>query len=228
MSHMESRPADPTFCAIVLADGYSSRMNLWKPEIRIDDIPLIVHALKPAVSICQQILIIGGYQFVKLVQLIRECDKLAKGDFQKMSFVENKNYATGMFSSVKAGMAKVGQSIEGVFIVPGDMPFIQIETYKRLAESFRRHPEIDVFTPVTTVDPQGATEPARTKKGHPILLRQRMQASILRENDEAVLRDVVKNNSAEICAVEDKGICIDIDVESDLALHSSYFKQGRV
>jgi molybdenum cofactor cytidylyltransferase len=191
-------------------------MNVWKPEITIGDIPLIVHALVPVVSVCQQIVIVGGYQFEKLEQLVRACEKLSKADHQKIEIVKNKKYAAGMFSSVKVGMAKADQSNDGIFIVPGDMPFIDVETYRTLAASFQKNPDVDVFVPAAYADSGAREKPGGSKKGHPILMRQRIRPSILQENDDAVLRDVLKKKSSAICTVEDRGIFLDIDNEADL------------
>jgi molybdenum cofactor cytidylyltransferase len=197
-------------------------MNLWKPEIRIRENPIIVHALVPAASVCQQIVIVGGYRFQTLVQLVRKSKTLNRADIEKIIFVENKNFTAGMFSSVKIGMKGVDQSIGGVFIVPGDMPFIDVRTYRTLADAFHNNPEIDVFVPVTVVDGELLKGGARLKKGHPILMRQRIRSSVLRERDDSTLREVVQKSTSQVCTVDDIGISIDIDNELDLARFSSY------
>ncbi len=202
-------------------------MNVWKPEITIGDIPLIVHALLPVARVCQQIVIVGGYQFEKLEQLVRGSEKLSKADHQKIEIVENKKYTAGMFSSVKVGMAKADQSNDGIFIVPGDMPFIEVETYRTLAASFQKNPDVDVFVPAAFADSGARETPGVLKKGHPILMRQRICASILQENDDGVLRDVLKKESSAICTVEDRGIFLDVDKEADLERANSNYGKGR-
>jgi molybdenum cofactor cytidylyltransferase len=202
-------------------------MNVWKPEITIGDIPLILHALIPAASVCEQIVIVGGYQFEKLEQLVRGSEKLSKADHQKIEIVENKKYAAGMFSSVKVGMARADQSNDGIFIVPGDMPFIDVETYRMLVASFQTNPDADVLVPTALADSSARETPGRLKNGHPILMRQRMRASILQEDDDAVLRDVLKKNSSAICPVEDRGIFLDIDNEADLERANSNDRRSR-
>jgi CTP:molybdopterin cytidylyltransferase MocA len=119
-----------------------------------------------------------------------------------------------MFSSVKVGMARTDKSLDGIFVVPGDMPFIDVETYKTLAASFEKITDADVLAPVAFDD---RNKQVGEKKGHPILIRQRIRDSILQENDNAVLRDVLKNRSFAVCSVDDKGIFLDIDNEADLA-----------
>ncbi len=200
-------------------------MNVWKPEITIGDIPLIVHALLPVVRVCQQIVIVGGYQFGRLEQLVRGSERLSKSDHQKIEIVENKKYTAGMFSSVKVGMAIADQSNDGIFVVPGDMPFIDVETYRTLAASFQNNPDVDVFVPAAFADSGAREKPGGSKKGHPILIRQRIRASILQENDDAVLRDVLKKKSSEVCTVNDRGIFLDIDNEADLEHANSNYRK---
>lgn len=210
---MKAKDAHPTFGAIILAAGFSSRTNVWKPGIAIGGIPLIVHALLPATRLCKQIVVVGGYQFEKLEQVVRGSEKIGKADQQKIELVENKKYEVGMFSSVKVGIAGADRSLDGIFIVPGDMPFINVETYRTLAASFEKISGADVRAPVAVVD---RSRQGGEKKGHPILIRQRIRDSILQENDNAVLRDVLKNRSSAFCSVDDKGIFFDIDNEADL------------
>jgi molybdenum cofactor cytidylyltransferase len=202
-------------------------MNVWKPEITIGGIPLIVHALVPIASVCRQVVIVGGYQFEKLEQLVGGSEKLSKADQQKIEIVENKKYTAGMFSSVKVGMAKADQSNDGIFVVPGDMPFIDVQTYGTLAASFQANPDVDVFVPTAFADSGACEKSGGIKKGHPILIRQRIAASILQENDDAVLRDVLKKKSSAVCSVEDKGIFLDIDNEADLERAYSNYRKSR-
>jgi CTP:molybdopterin cytidylyltransferase MocA len=202
-------------------------MNVWKPEITIGDIPLIVHALVPVACVCQQIVIVGGYQFKKLEQIVRGSEKLSKADHQKIEIVENKKYTVGMFSSVKVGMARADQSNNGIFVVPGDMPFIDVETYKTLAASLQTNPDANVFVPAAFADFVASEKSGGLKKGHPILIRERIRASILQETDDAVLRDVLKEKSCKICAVEDRGIFLDIDNEADLERANFNYRKSR-
>lgn len=202
-------------------------MNVWKPEIRIGDIPLIVHVLLTVASACRQIVIVGGYQFAKLEQLVRGSEKISTVDQQKIEIVENKEYRAGMFSSVKVGMAKVDRSNDGIFVVPGDMPFIEAETYKTLAASFQKKTDVDIFVPAAFDDSSAHDKAEVLKKGHPILMRERLRATILQENDDAVLRDVLKKKPSLVCTVDDQGIFFDIDNGADLERANSAYRRSR-
>ena len=212
---------------VVLAAGYSSRMKLWKPGILLDKIPLIIRVIASAAHICEHIVVVGGYQFDKLRVLIRDDENLSESEKRKIMFTENVHIDAGMFSSVKVGMTQVHSSIDGIFVVPGDMPFVRANTYRILSDTFGKNPTIDVFVPAVFVEARDDTKEKRLKKGHPILVRRRAIPAILQEEEDSILRNVLLKYSSDVCVVEDRGICIDIDDESDLAKYDSYFELNR-
>ncbi|MGA7161587.1 MAG: nucleotidyltransferase family protein [Bacteroidota bacterium] len=216
-----------SFAAVILAAGYSSRMKLWKPEILLNKIPLIIRVIVSAAHVCEQIIVVGGYQFEKLKALVRDDENLGKSEKNKIVFVENVDVNAGMFSSVKIGVKQVHSSIDGIFVVPGDMPFVRAETYKKLADTFEKKSIIDVFMPGIFIDSGGETKEKRLKKGHPILIRRPALSAVLQEKDDSILRNVLQKYSSEVCLVEDRGICIDIDDESDLAKYGRLFELNR-
>ena len=210
------------FEAVILAAGYSSRMDRWKPEVIVDALPLLVHALSPAIEFCDKVFVVGGYRYDDVEPLIRKSDRFSESQLHKVELVENKSFSSGMFSSVKAGISKVSLSADGVFVVPGDMPFVQVETYKELARRLYQRAERDVFIPAVKL-PDSLTGTGRQqKKGHPILIRTFRVPDILSHNDDAILRTVLGEFPTEQCLVDDKGICIDLDDNSDLAKYISY------
>jgi CTP:molybdopterin cytidylyltransferase MocA len=201
-------------------------MKLWKPGILLDKIPLIIRVIASAAHICEHIVVVGGYQFDKLRVLIRDDENLSESEKRKIMFTENVNIDAGMFSSVKVGLTNVHSSIDGIFVVPGDMPFIGENTYRMLSCTFEKKPTIDVFVPAVFVEARDDTKEKRLKKGHPILVRRHAIPAILQEED-SILRNVLLKYSSEVCVVEDQGICIDIDDESDLAKYNSYLELNR-
>jgi Uncharacterized MobA-related protein len=199
-------------------------MKLWKPGIKLNKIPLIIHVLASAAHICEQIVIVGGYQFEKLRSLIRDDENLSESEKSKIMFTENVNVDVGMFSTVKVGITQVHSSIDGIFVVPGDMPFVSVDTYRILADAFGNKHNVDVFVPAVFVESGKDTKENRLKKGHPILVRRQVIPAILQEEENSILRNVLRKFSSEVCVVEDRGICIDIDDESDLAKYNSYLE----
>ena len=99
---------------IILAGGKSVRMKQNKMLLSFRGHPLIwytIQSMKPNVS--RVIVVTGRYD-----KEIREALK----DETNITFVYNKDYELGMFSSVLTG---VKETKEDFFIVPGDCPFIK-------------------------------------------------------------------------------------------------------
>jgi len=192
-------------------------MKLWKPGLNFRDAPLIIHSVVPALLAADQIVVVGGFNFGELKDVVLGSNKISETHKTKIEFVENEEYAAGMFSSVQAGLSRVQDSIAGVYVLPGDMPLINATTYQHLAAVFNTEEEADIFVPALSIEPKEEEGGVQLKKGHPILARSRVFPRILKENRSSILRDVLKQFTAKVLAVRDPGICVDIDEESDLA-----------
>ena len=202
-------------------------MKQWKPGLLIDGVPLIVRSLMPALETCSEIVVVGGYLYQDLKRTVFGSDALKEKDKAKIVFAENINFSTGMFSSVQTGAREIQSDTGGIYVVPGDMPFVKAETYSVLARRAEERPGSQVFVPAFHVKGGESGEPERTKKGHPILLRGDTLPAILNETPNAILRDVLRNIPQELCIVADEGICIDIDEEADLSKPSSSSHEKR-
>lgn len=193
------------YSGILLAAGNSSRMNKWKIEIEIQNIPLLFHSLQKLKTVCDEVIVVGGCNFDRLVELIEKNNLV---DTNKIQVICNRQYQDGMFSSIKTGMenAKHGS----VFIALADMPFISVETYGLLKTKFEAEKQYDFIQPAIIL------ENGRKKKGHPILINGKVKLTIKRENDSSILRDVLRNFSGNSFLCDDLGINYDIDTEADL------------
>ncbi len=210
------------FEGIILAAGFSSRMNEWKPEVKIDGRPIIVHAINSMIPFCSKLIIVGGFNYQRLNSLVFGENYFPIADKEKIQVVENRNYKKGMMSSVKAGLIVTGINCSGIFVLPGDMPFVTSETYSILINNFCSEDENDIYIPVTKIKFPFETE-ERNKKGHPVLIRQRIVNDILKDEDDIIFRDIIKNFNQGFCFVEDKGIIIDIDDRAELEKAKIYY-----
>lgn len=193
------------YSGILLAAGNSSRMNKWKIEIEIQNVPLLFHSLQKLVSVCDEVVVVGGCNLDRLVELIEKNNLV---DTNNIQVICNRQYQAGMFSSIKTGVenAKHGN----VFIALADMPFISIETYGLLKSKYEEEKQYDFIQPAMIL------ENGKRKKGHPILINDKVKLAIKRENDSSILRDVLRNFSGNSFLCEDLGIIYDIDTEADL------------
>lgn len=210
------------FEGILLAAGLSKRMNVWKPGIEIDDIPILIRALIPIVQACDRVNVVGGYNYEALVGLIKDSTAFSKEQKDKIRLIENKDYINGMFSSVKCGLQNISRESGGIFIALGDMPFVLLSTYQRLIECFSEENQIEVFKPAIT----GENDENKTRitVGHPILIKSTIVKHIMQSKDDETLKDALQKFNHKICSVNDESINTDIDKFSDLQTAKSYME----
>lgn len=194
------------YSCVILAAGASSRMTNWKPGTLLGNKTILHHTLSAASGICNDIVVVGGFNFPELRGLI---STVSKELGTEIKCTENKNYISGMFSSVRKGLSETIN--ENIFIALSDMPFVNVETYNRLINfNLEHHNEYDVIFPAKKINSE------RDKKGHPVLISSAVKERILNSDDNLILRDVLKEFRTVKCIVDDEGINFDIDTDEDL------------
>ena len=190
-------------------------MSSWKPAAILEEKPLLLHSLITISGICSDVVVVGGYN-------IKELNTLVKDNLNEFSSIitciENKNYNSGMFSSVKAG---ISQTInENVFIALAEMPFITTEIYKQLIEFSESGPSTNQVIYPAIIN---SSDSNKAKKGHPILIKKEVKERIIEETGDVILRDLLKEFEGSQCIVNDKGILFDIDTEEDFERAKNYY-----
>ena len=112
--------------AILLAAGQSQRMNYEnKLTKEIQGIALIKHSVKNILfSSIDELIIVTGHQKEIIEKLIDKNEKI--------KFIFNKNFKTGMASSIKTGIKSLSNKTNFFFICLGDMPLVSQNTYNLL------------------------------------------------------------------------------------------------
>ena len=190
-------------------------MNEWKPAILVKGKPLIYHSIDLMLNFCDEVIISGGYNFAKLEELIYN----NKFYTDRIKVVMNTEYQLGMLSSVKIGLNHIDDNTDGIFIQPGDMPFVDNITYSTLIKEFNEKDEYDVFIPITTLEEENNV---RQKKGHPVLIKSRCIPFIKDYDTTKTFRDVIKELNVCLCNVQDNGIIFDIDEPKDFEKAINY------
>jgi len=116
----------------ILAAGGSQRMgDLNKLLLLIDDKPMIYSVCKMVLDAkINQVVLVTGYQNNEVE------NSIPKGID---TIVYNKNWESGMMSSIYAGMSKLEKDIDGNMIVLGDMPLISTMTINKIIIEFNNH-----------------------------------------------------------------------------------------
>jgi len=168
--------------AILLAAGQSKRMNGEnKLTKEIQNIPLIKLSVKNILaSSINELIIVLGHQKEIIEKLI---DKN-----KKIKFVFNKNFESGMASSIKTGLNHLSEKTESFFICLADMPMVNHDIYNQLIKS-KDNKEIIVPT-------------YKSQQGNPVLFDKSMKEKVLDIKGDVGAKKILELNKDKILNLE--------------------------
>ena len=124
-----------------------------------------------------------------------------------VKLVHNPDYAQGLSTSLKAGIAALPADIEGVVVLLGDMPGVTSATIDRLIEAFR--PEEGALIVVPTF---------AGKRGNPVLWSARFFAELRAVEGDTGGRKLIAANPDAVVEIElGSAVALDIDTPAELA-----------
>ena len=174
--------------AILLAAGQSKRMDGEnKLTKEIQGVPLIKHSVKNILaSSIDELIIVLGHQKETIEKLIDMNEKI--------KFVFNKDFESGMASSIKAGLNHLSNNTEAFFICLGDMPMVNSNIYNQLIKS-RNQKNIIVPT-------------YNGQQGNPVLFDKSMKEKVLNITGDVGAKKILELNKDKILNLEinDQGI----------------------
>ena len=168
--------------AILLAAGQSKRMGGEnKLTKEIEGISLIKRSVKNIIaSAVDELIIILGYQKEIIEKLIDKSEKI--------KFVFNKNFESGMASSIKTGLNHLSEKTDAFFICLGDMPMVNKNIYNLLIKS-KNNKKIIV--------------PAyKNKQGNPVLFAKSMKKEIMTIEGDVGAKKILELNKDKILNIE--------------------------
>jgi molybdenum cofactor cytidylyltransferase len=193
--------------AVVLAAGRSSRFRaeggqeISKLVALLDGKPLVRHAAQAALfSRARPVVIVTGHA--------REAVEAALAGLP-VAFAHNGDFASGLASSLKAGVAALPAHVAGALVLLGDMPRIEAATLDRLIGAFAARPLALAAAPVHA-----------GRRANPVLLSRALFAALARlEGDEGARRLLSEADPQRIVEVEAEGdgVTLDIDTPEELA-----------
>ena len=183
--------------AILLAAGQSKRMNGEnKLTKEIKSIPLIKLSVKNILaSSINELIIVLGHQKEIIEKLIDKNEKI--------KFVFNKDFESGMASSIKVGLNNLSEKTEAFFICLGDMPMVSHDIYNQLIKS-KDNKEIIVPT-------------YKGQQGNPVLFDKSMKEKVLDIRGDVGAKKILELNEDKILNLEikDKNISKGFDTLND-------------
>ena len=168
--------------SILLAAGLSKRMEGEnKLTKKFQGIPLIKHSVKNILaSSINELIIVLGYQKEIIEKLI---DK-----HEKIRFIFNKDFESGMASSIKIGLNHLSNNTEAFFICLGDMPMVSSNIYDFLIKSRNQK---DIIVPTY-----------KGQQGNPILFNKSMKEKIMSIDGDVGAKKILELNKNRILNLE--------------------------
>jgi len=188
--------------AIVLAAGRSTRMGgPNKLMTHFDGMPLIRHTVERALaSSASGVAVVTGHQPARIRAALEGLD---------VAFAHNPDFASGLASSLKAGIAAVGDDAGGALILLGDMPAVSSDVMDRLLSAFRKAGGQSIVR---------ATHDGR--RGNPVLLPRALFGAVAQLEGDAGARHLVEAGTMPVVDIE-VGEAAAIDVDTREALESA-------
>ncbi|MDC7787675.1 molybdopterin-binding/glycosyltransferase family 2 protein [Rhodoplanes sp. TEM] len=172
-SEPRAAPRGKKIAAVVLAAGRSTRMG--GPNKLLAEIggrPLVRIAVEEVLgSQAGPIVVVTGHQ--------RDRVRAALANLP-VSFVHNPDYADGLSTSVKAGIAALPEDVDGAVVCLGDMPQVDRGLIDRLIAAF--DPETGALIVIPTVD---------GKRGNPVVWSRRFFPELGRLTGDVGARNLI-------------------------------------
>ncbi len=177
---------------VILAAGLSQRMGQSKLLLPWQGRPIVRHVVDAALrSRLAHLLVVTGAQTGEVAGAL---NGLA------LDLIHNPDYASGLASSLRAGILAVPNHVAGVLVMLGDQPRLTGDVIDTLLDAYWS-------TGAPIVAPF-----ARGRRGNPVLFARALFADLLQAGGDAGARGVIEAHHDQILAVEvDPEVFEDID-----------------
>jgi molybdenum cofactor cytidylyltransferase len=189
--------------AIILAAGRSTRMggpNKLLAELGGQKLVRIV-AEQALASKATDVIVVTGHQADEVKNALTGL---------KVTFAHNPDYAEGLASSVKAGIAAVSEKADGAVICLGDMPLISANLIDRLIEAFAPDRGQLIVVPVSD-----------NRRGNPVLWSRRFFQELMTLDGDIGARHLIARHSEAVAEVAVEGFGAFLDIDTPQALEAA-------
>ena len=182
---------------IILAAGKSSRMGKMKLLLDVHGKPMLGHVVESALhSALDEVIVVLGSEHERILESI---------DFKGATVVFNPDFLKGQSTSLKAGIAAVGESCDAALFLLGDLPLVDsgvIDAVLQKHKATRASIVVPVFA---------------GKRGNPVLLARSLFPMVLALEGDIGAREILAAHEdlIETVDVEHDGILFDVDTWED-------------
>ncbi len=184
---------------IILAAGFSERMGVLKPLLPVGEESALLRAVRLGrAEKIHSISVVTGHRHEEVEAELLKCRA------KNVRHIYNKQYAEGMFTSVRAGIHSLPNDIDGFLLLPVDHCGVNPETLDKVIAAF------------VLSNGQAVIYPAYNgERGHPPLIPYGFTASIRGYDGGDGMRGFLAPYPFEEVDVDDRGILLDMDTPRD-------------
>src|SRR4051794_8301458 len=189
--------------AVVLAAGRSTRMGgPNKLLAELDGKKLVRTVTEQALaSKASEVIVVTGHQAELVEQALSGLD---------VRVVRNPDFAGGLASSVKAGIAAVAEGIGGAVVCLGDMPLVSADLLDRLIGMFEPDRGNLIVVPVS-----------EGRRGNPVLWSRRFFAELMTLDGDVGARHLIAKHTEAVAEVPVDGESAFLDIDTPQALEAA-------
>ena len=197
--------AAPRVAILLLAAGRSTRMGGPNKLLQeADNAPLVVHATKAALaSQAVEVVVVLGH----MASDVRAAIEKDIGPTKKLRFVTNSDFADGLSTSVRTGIAALGKDIDAAIVQLGDMPGVGSGLLDRLMAAFSPVEGRSICVPTVA-----------GKRGNPVLWDRRFFAEIAQVSGDTGAKHLIGEHADVVREVEMSGQAAVTDIDTPEAL----------
>lgn len=199
VGELRRRPARPP-AALVLAAGQGTRLPAGhKLSLPLGGVPLVRRAVEAALAArARPVIVVTGHEDALVRKALDGLD---------VTFAPNPDFARGLSTSLRTGVAALPKETERVVVLLGDMPKVEPALIDRLADA---------------LDPaQGrlaAVPVAGGRHGNPVALARALFPALMTLEGDVGARRILADNPDFVVEVpvEGEGAFVDVDTREDL------------
>jgi molybdenum cofactor cytidylyltransferase len=197
-------PAAASLAAVVLAAGSSRRFGADNKLLAaIDGRPLVARVVAAIEGAgIGRVIVVTGHDRERVAAALAGAGR---------TLVHNGDHDAGMGTSIAAGIAALGDDVDGALIAQGDMPAVDSALIAALCRAFLAHGCDRIVHPVL----------ADGRQGNPVIWPRRLFADLARLNGDKGGKRLIEAEAGRTVgsAVAGDGAAADIDTPEQLAAY---------
>ncbi len=194
------KPRPPRIAALVLAAGRSARMGaINKLLIGVDGKKMVRRVAETALAAgLDPVIAVTGYERAKIEEALAGLS---------VTCVDNPDFASGLSSSLKRGLAALPDDVDGVLVCLGDMPLIAAADIGRILAAFNPGEGREIVVPTFA-----------GKRGNPVLWGKRFFAEMRNLAGDTGAKHLIGVYPEAVAEVETGSDAVLTDIDTPQAL----------